>query len=84
MAYVHLFGGYWKHFDWGKAIADGMKTVGMPYSGKYDFVETSMVWRVNHMVVPKAKTLKCMDCHGAKGRLDWKDLGYNGDPMKKK
>jgi hypothetical protein len=81
---VHLFGGYWKHFDWGKAVADGMKTAGAPYSGKYGFVETRMVWRVNHMVVPKAKALKCMDCHGAKGRLDWKTLGYDGDPMKKK
>ncbi|MHB9097731.1 MAG: tetrathionate reductase family octaheme c-type cytochrome [Syntrophales bacterium] len=84
MAYVHLFGGYWKHFNWGKAIEDGMKTAGMPYSGKYGFVETRMVWRVNHMVVPKAKALKCMDCHGTKGRLDWKALGYDGDPMKKK
>ena len=31
-----------------------MKAAGQPYSGKYGFVETSMVWPVNHMVVPKA------------------------------
>ncbi|MGE0157523.1 MAG: cytochrome C, partial [Geobacter sp.] len=49
-------------------------------SGKYGFVETSMVWSVNHMVVPKDKALKCNDCHGEKGRLDWKALGYKGDP----
>lgn len=84
MAYVHLFGGYWKHFDWGKAVEAGMKAAGMPYSGAFGFVETSMVWRVNHMVAPKEMALKCGDCHGAKGRLDWKALGYEGDPMKKR
>jgi hypothetical protein len=34
------------------------------------------------MVVPKEKALRCADCHGAKGRLDWKALGYAGDPRK--
>jgi hypothetical protein len=43
-----------------------------------------MVWPVNHMVVPKDKALKCDDCHNEKGRLDWKALGYKGDPGKPK
>ena len=37
-----------------------------------------MYWKVNHMVVPKADALKCNDCHGQNGRLDWKALGYAG------
>jgi hypothetical protein len=57
-----------------------MKAAGQPYSGKYGFIETSMVWAVNHMVAPKEKALKCNDCHSEKGRLDWKALGYKGDP----
>jgi hypothetical protein len=82
IAVPHLFGGYWKHYDWKKAIEDGMKTVNLPFSGSYGFAETAMYWKVNHMIVPKEKALKCGDCHGAKGRLDWKALGYPGDPKK--
>ena len=78
----HTFGGYWKHMDWQKAITDGMKVSGLPYSGSYGFLETKMYWRINHMVVPKEQALKCADCHGEKGRLDWKELGYKGDPQK--
>jgi len=85
IAFVNVFGppgsdAYWAKYDWNAAIAAGMKAAGQPYSGKYGFVETSMVWPVNHMVVPGAKALKCDDCHGGKGRLDWKALGYKGDP----
>ena len=80
----HLFGGYWKHWDWNQAMVDGMKAAGLPYSGKFGWVETDMYWKVTHMVVPKEMALKCNDCHGEKGRLDWKALGYDGDPSKKK
>ena len=82
IAVPHLFGkgGYWQTYDWNLAIADGMKLAGLDYSGQFGWVETDMYWKVNHMVVPKEQALKCNDCHGAKGRLDWKALGYDGDP----
>lgn len=83
LAVPHLFGGYWKHYDWGKAIESGMAAAGFSYSGKYDWIETDMFWRVTHMVVPKDQALRCTDCHGPKGRLDWKALGYEKDPQKK-
>ncbi|MEF9996087.1 MAG: tetrathionate reductase family octaheme c-type cytochrome [Burkholderiaceae bacterium] len=77
----HLFGGYWKHYDWNKAMTDGMQAAGLPaYSGKLGFVETDMVWKVNHMVVPKQQALSCNECHSPKGLMDWKALGYAGDP----
>jgi len=79
-----LWAGYWKHWDWNQAMVDGMKIAGLPYSGKYGFAETDMYWKVNHMVAPKANALKCMDCHGKTGRMDWKALGYNGDPSTQK
>jgi octaheme c-type cytochrome (tetrathionate reductase family) len=78
----NTFGGYWKHMDWQKAITDGMSASGLPYSGSYGFVETKMFWRINHMVVPKEQALKCTDCHSKNGRLNWKELGYKGDPQK--
>lgn len=85
MAVPHLFGkgGYWQTYDWNSAVAGGMKTAGQPYSGKLGWVETDMYWKVNHMVVPKSKALQCSECHGDKSRLDWKALGYPGDPSKK-
>jgi octaheme c-type cytochrome (tetrathionate reductase family) len=82
MAMPHLFGkgGYWDTYDWASAIASGMKAANQPYTGKFGWVETDMFWKVNHMVVPKNKALGCNDCHSSKGRLDWKTLGYAGDP----
>lgn len=86
MALPHLFGpgGYWQTYDWSSALANGMKAAQLPYSGKHGFVETDMAWKVNHMVVPKAKALGCNECHGANGRLDWAALGYPGDPRRGK
>ena len=78
--FLDMYTAYWGKYDWNKAIEAGMKAAGQPYSSKYGFVETSVVWSANHMVSPKDKSLKCVDCHGDKGRLDWKALGYRGDP----
>jgi octaheme c-type cytochrome (tetrathionate reductase family) len=86
MVMPHIFGkgGYWDTYDWGSAIVSGMKAANLPYSGKFDWVSTDMYWKVNHMVVPKNKALGCSDCHSEKGRLDWKALGYRGDPQQVK
>lgn len=54
---------FWMDFNWHEAAMAGMKRVGLPYSGEYDFVETEMFWPVNHMVAPKEKALACNDCH---------------------
>jgi len=80
----HLYGpeGYWKTFDWNRAAEIGMQAAGLEYSGNVDFVETEMYWPINHMIAPKEKALKCTECHGRGDRLDWKALGYEGDPMK--
>lgn len=75
-------GGYWKTFDWTAAAEAGMKASGLPFSGKVDFIATEMYWAINHMVSPAEQALGCLDCHGDDGRLDWKQLGYKGDPMK--
>lgn len=60
---------YWKNFGWEKAIATGMASVGAPFSGKVDFVKTEMVWPVTHMVAPKDKSVRCIECHQQDGRL---------------
>jgi octaheme c-type cytochrome (tetrathionate reductase family) len=57
---------YWKKYDWGKAIEFGMKYAGLKFSGEYDFVETSYVFPISHMVAPKDNVLSCIECHSKK------------------
>ena len=117
---------YWKHYDWQKSFADGMKAAGMKYSGKYEWITTNMYWGVEHEVMPAESALSCVQCHdslkgertcnrchqdsrdvdfksiahkgtdfsymAARGRdvshlvgttdyIDFKALGYKGDPI---
>jgi len=77
MTIVHLFpkgkddkAAYWKGYDWGSAIAYGMDYVDLPFSGEYDFVETSYVFPISHMVAPKDNVVSCAECHTRnEGRL---------------
>jgi octaheme c-type cytochrome (tetrathionate reductase family) len=73
-------GGYWEDFDWDKALRLGSEATGLEYSGSWGFAETEMYWPLSHMVQRKEKALQCTDCHGSEGRMDWKALGYTGDP----
>ncbi len=79
-------GGYWKTFDWNKAIKAGMASVNQEYSGEYDFAPTNSYWGINHMVAPKEDALLCKDCHAkdGSGRIDWKAMGYEKDPARKR
>ncbi|GAB6281991.1 MAG: tetrathionate reductase family octaheme c-type cytochrome [Ignavibacterium sp.] len=56
-------GAFWKDFNWEKASEVGMKEVGLPFSGKYSFIETEMYWNINHMVAPKENAVQCNECH---------------------
>ena len=87
LAAPHLFArgtndvdAYWKSYDWNKALAAGMATVGKTYSGQLGWVDTEMFWVQNHMVAPKEKALQCSDCHTQQGgRLDFAALGYSAE-----
>jgi octaheme c-type cytochrome (tetrathionate reductase family) len=60
---------YWANFNWEKAIASGMQSVGAPFSGKVDFIRTEMMWPITHMVAPADKALSCEECHSKDSRL---------------
>lgn len=60
---------YWGNYDWDKALAWGMKSMGVEYSGQMKFVETEMSWPITHMVAPKEDALQCAQCHQDNGRL---------------
>jgi len=61
----HLYGpgGYWKTLDWQKSFEDGMKSVGLDYSGEYEWVETIMYWGLAHETMPAKHALGCTQCH---------------------
>lgn len=60
-------GAFWKDFDWIRASETGMKTAGLPFSGKVSFIRTAMTWPVNHMVSAKGNTVSCIECHTPSG-----------------
>lgn len=60
---------FWFNFDWPKALRAGADATGQPFSGEFDFVETSMLWPITHMVAPKEDALACGECHARDGRL---------------
>lgn len=46
----------------------------------YRWLPTVRYMMISHGVQPMDNALGCNDCHGKNGRLDWKALGYDGDP----
>jgi octaheme c-type cytochrome (tetrathionate reductase family) len=86
----HLFGTagganpYWTKFDWTLALQDGAAYTGQAYSGQYEFVDTTMLLKVDHEVAPKESALgrnnNCTDCH-FQGQIDWVALGWPSDPV---
>jgi octaheme c-type cytochrome (tetrathionate reductase family) len=78
-------GGYQSTSNWASASEIGMKYVNLQFSGSVDFVDTKMYWPINHMVMSSDNALKCTSCHGkgGEGLLNWKELGYPDDPIKK-
>jgi len=73
--------GYWTNFNWDNAFRLAEPITGVKYSGSYGFTETWMYWPTTHMVPTKESALQCTQCHGPDGRMDWRALGYPGDPM---
>jgi octaheme c-type cytochrome (tetrathionate reductase family) len=59
----------WFNFDWDRALAAGTAAAGQPFSGRFGFVETEMLWPITHMVAPKEQALDCAECHSRDGRL---------------
>ncbi|MEN8802878.1 MAG: hypothetical protein ABF297_12975, partial [Thiogranum sp.] len=46
-----------------------------------DFSPNEMFFPLSHMVAEPDKTLDCRDCHGARGSIHWRALGYDGHPL---
>lgn len=55
--------GYWTTFDWPDALTRGMQALKVPFSGEYDFVESTYYFPTTHMVAPKENAVACNECH---------------------
>lgn len=55
--------GFWTTFDMDDAITRGNKTLDVPYSGEFDYVETTYAFPITHMVAPRENALNCTQCH---------------------
>jgi len=77
--------GYQQTLDWVTSSQEGMSLLKLDFSGEVEFIDTKMYWPINHMVMSSDNALKCTSCHGKGGEriLNWKELGYPDDPMKK-
>ncbi|MGQ9751977.1 MAG: hypothetical protein ACUVRE_04940 [Thermoanaerobaculaceae bacterium] len=80
IAVDHFFG----EGDIDKAVKQAGKAMYGVANVRYRWVKTTRFMGIFHEVVPKEKALTCLDCHGPKGRLDWKALGYDADPILKR
>lgn len=55
--------GFWKSLEMKDAVTHGQKTIGLPFSGELDYVETTYAFPITHMVAPKEMALTCTECH---------------------
>ena len=62
------------------AIREGAKASGMDVK-QIEWVRAERYMSIFHEVTPKESAVKCGECHGG-GRVEWKALGYPGDPRK--
>jgi len=67
--------------DIDKAVKKAAEEMYGVKDARYRWVKTTRYMGIYHEVVPKEKALGCLDCHSPKGRLDWKALGYDQDPI---
>lgn len=72
----------WVDYNWDRALKNGAEGSGLPYSGKFQFVNTVTYIAAEHEVSPKEEALQCGECHMGGDRMNWKALGYKGDPMR--
>ena len=48
---------------------------------EYEWLPVERYMGIFHEVQPADNALRCLDCHGPDGRLNWADLGYDADPL---
>ncbi len=58
------------------AVNAGVAALGWTLDQGYEMVETERWMGIFHEVAPTSEALRCGDCHGDSGRIDFTRLGY--------
>jgi len=69
--------------DIDKAVREAAAEFYGIHDPEYEWVDTVRYMGLFHEVTPASQALGCLDCHSPGGRMDWKALGYDGDPLEK-
>ncbi len=69
--------------DIDKAVRNAAEEMYGVADAKYTWNDTIRYMGIFHGVEPAENALECLDCHGVNGRISWKDLGYEKDPLSK-
>jgi len=69
--------------DMDKAVKNAAEEMYGVDDAKYTWNDTIRYMGIFHGVEPAESALECLDCHGDNGRMSWKDLGYEMDPLSK-
>ncbi|MBM4130757.1 hypothetical protein FJ250_06980, partial [bacterium] len=67
--------------DLHKAVVEGAEAAYGVHDAAYRWAPVQRYMGIFHEVQPAERALECLDCHREGGRLDWRALGYKGDPM---
>jgi hypothetical protein len=71
------------HGDVNRAVKEATEAMYGIHDAEFDWVDTVRYMSISHEVRPAEDALRCLDCHGPDGRLDWAALGYDRDPLGK-
>ncbi len=66
--------------DIDKAIRAAVADTGLKLGANYTFIKLVRYMSINHGVVPKENSLRCIECHSPWGRMPWSMLGYGPLP----
>lgn len=69
--------------DMDKAVRNAAEEMYDCSDADYTWQDTIRYMGIFHGVEPAENALKCLECHGVKGRMPWKELGYEADPLSK-
>jgi hypothetical protein len=64
-----------------RAVRGAAKEVYGIDNPEYTWIRSVRYMGIYHEVQPASQALECLECHGPRGRMDWKALGYRGDPL---
>lgn len=63
------------------AVKNAAKEMYGVEGAQYSWTDASRYMGIFHGVQPASKAVSCLECHSPNGRMNWKALGYTGDPL---